>query len=227
MSYSPIAYTIPNYRDYKNYWLKAYEPDTTTPKVISFDEDGSVEVSKVKFNKDGFPVSSSNALVIPHIEGRYDLWAFPTEDDADNNDTSNALRFADDLQGGNVNESVDSYLTLAGWQSSTNPKEGDQVSLVERTTGNNGGFIGVVIAGTSTADGIGVIAHNTLVFSLVVIDQTGEIDKYGAIKGEDVTTIVQYVADNLGLVSFPPNTAATPYIIDSVKTTIPTVFILV
>lgn len=97
MAYAPIAFTIPNYRDYKNYWLKAYEPSTTTPKAISIDGDGSVLVAKVQLNKDGFPVSAGSALIIPFIDGAYDLYAFPTEEEADNNDTVNALRFADNI----------------------------------------------------------------------------------------------------------------------------------
>jgi hypothetical protein len=95
MSYSPIAYTIPNYRDFHDYWLKAYEPSTTAPKSIKLD--GDVEVGKVQLNADGFTVSAGSALVIPYIEGAYDLWAFPTEAEADANDTSNALRFANDV----------------------------------------------------------------------------------------------------------------------------------
>lgn len=100
MAYSPIAFTIPNYRDYKNYWLKAYEPSTTTPKAISLNSEGTVLVSKVQLNKDGFPVSAGDALIIPYISGFYDLFAFRTEIEADNNDTSNALRFADNISAG-------------------------------------------------------------------------------------------------------------------------------
>ena len=100
MAYSPIAFTIPNYRDYKNYWLKAYEPSTTTPKAIALNSEGTVLVSKVRLNKDGFPVSAGDALIIPYIDGAYDLWLFPTESDADNNDTSNALRIADNITAG-------------------------------------------------------------------------------------------------------------------------------
>jgi len=100
MAFTPIAFTIPNYRDYKNYWLKAYEPSTTTPKAMSLDSEGSTLVSKVQLNKDGFPVSAGEALIIPYISGFYDLFAFRTEAEADNNDTSNALRFADNISSG-------------------------------------------------------------------------------------------------------------------------------
>jgi len=98
MSFSPIAFTIPNYRDYSDWWLKAYEPGTTTPKNIALDSDGSILVAKVQLNSDGFTVSAGSALVIPFISGSYDLWLFPTESEADANDTANALQFADNIQ---------------------------------------------------------------------------------------------------------------------------------
>lgn len=97
MAYAPIAFTIPNYRDYKKYWLKAYEPSTTNVKALSIDAEGTILVAKVQLNKDGFPVSAGDALIIPYINGAYDLYAFPTAEEADNNDTVNALRFADNI----------------------------------------------------------------------------------------------------------------------------------
>lgn len=97
MSFSPIAFIAPNYRDYKNEWLKAYEPGTTTPKTMSLDSIGTTLVAKLQLNKDGFIVSAGGALVIPYIDGPYDLWLFPSDVEADNNDTSNALRVADDI----------------------------------------------------------------------------------------------------------------------------------
>jgi hypothetical protein len=97
MSFSPIAFIAPNYRDFKNDYLKAYEPGTTTPKVIALDSAGAVQVAKLQLNADGFIMSAGNAIVIPYINGSYDLWLFPTEAEADANDTSNAERLADNL----------------------------------------------------------------------------------------------------------------------------------
>ena len=54
MAYSPVAFIAPNYRDYKNYWLKAYEQGTTTPKVMALDDQGAVTVAKLQINQDGF-----------------------------------------------------------------------------------------------------------------------------------------------------------------------------
>lgn len=97
MAFSPIAFTAPNYRDYKNEWLKAYEPGTPTPKPMATDSTGNTLISKAQLNKDGFIVSAGQALIIPYLNGAYDLWLFPTEPEADANDTSNALRIADNI----------------------------------------------------------------------------------------------------------------------------------
>lgn len=95
MSFSTIAYIAPNYRDYKNWWLKAYEPGTTTPKEMATDSTFTVLIAKAEINKDGFIVSAGGTLIIPYIDDYYDLWLFPTEAEADANDTVNAERVAD------------------------------------------------------------------------------------------------------------------------------------
>ena len=101
MALSPIAFIAPNYRDFKTWWLKAYETGTTTPLIggMALDSEGATTVAKLQLNADGFIIASGGALVIPYIDGAYDLWLFPTESEADNNDTSSALRLADDLGG--------------------------------------------------------------------------------------------------------------------------------
>ena len=53
MAFSPIAFVAPNYRDYKNYWLKAYEPGTTTPKYMATDSNLVTLISKAELNADG------------------------------------------------------------------------------------------------------------------------------------------------------------------------------
>jgi hypothetical protein len=143
MALSPIAFTIPNYRDYKNYWLKAYIPATTTPKVMALDKDGVTTVAKLQLNKDGFPESAGGALVIPYIDGSYDLYAFPTEAEADANDTSNALRFADDISAGiDFSGVTRKFNTLEGSPDSlvnaSDVSIGDTIYVDERTEGNGG-----------------------------------------------------------------------------------------
>ena len=110
MALSPIAFIAVNYRDFKNNWLKAYEPGTTTPKTMALDSEGATTVAKLQLNADGFLIASGGALVIPYIDGAYDLWLFPTEAEADANDTSNAERLADDITGALTSSSVDLLL---------------------------------------------------------------------------------------------------------------------
>lgn len=99
MAWLPIANVAINYRDYGNNWIKAYDVGSTTPKAMALQSTGGTQVAKLEINTDGFLVSASAALVIPYINGLYDLWMFPTEAEADANDTSNALRIADGSQG--------------------------------------------------------------------------------------------------------------------------------
>ena len=99
MAFFATSFLAVNYRDYKNYWVKAYFASTTTPKPMATDSTGGVLVSKLEVNSDGFIVTAGGAVIIPYIEGRYDAWLFPTEAEADNNDTSNAIRIADNLSG--------------------------------------------------------------------------------------------------------------------------------
>tara|TARA_R110001632_G_scaffold228994_1_gene364692 strand:- start:121 stop:537 length:417 start_codon:yes stop_codon:yes gene_type:complete len=108
MSYAPVAFIAPNYRDFKTYWLKAYEPATTTPKTIGIIVNVLVEVAKLQLNADGFFVSAGGAIVMPYINGRYDAYLFRTEAEADANDTSSAIRVADNISptGGEI-ESID------------------------------------------------------------------------------------------------------------------------
>ena len=99
MAYSPIAYTLPEYDRnlYKNYWLKAYEQGTTTPKNMATDSAGSNAAAKFELDAQGFPVTAGDVRIIPFIDGSYDLWLFPTEAEADSNTTTNAIQLADNI----------------------------------------------------------------------------------------------------------------------------------
>jgi|GEM_PF-3082115 len=97
MSLSPVSYIAPNYRDYQGWWLKAYVASTTTPKAISLDASGNVQVAKLQLNANGFIVSAGGAIVTPYIAGIYDAYLFPNEESADNNNTTNAIRVANNI----------------------------------------------------------------------------------------------------------------------------------
>jgi len=97
MALAPIALIAPNFSGYANYWLKSYEQGTTTPLSMYTDSGGGTAMAKAEINTNGFIITSGSALVIPWINGDYDLWLFSTEALADANDTSSALQLADDL----------------------------------------------------------------------------------------------------------------------------------
>lgn len=173
MAFAPITFVATNYRDYKNWWLKAYEPGTTTPKPMSDNDTGSPQAAKYEIDKDGWPVTAGSAIVNPHIDGDYDIWLFPTEADADANDTTNALRLADDLSspgssiGGYASYEFDTVvdaqngITIGG--QSVILKEGDVIRIEERDDA-----LFDVIAGTGTANGFNIISHGTLSLSFVL-----------------------------------------------------------
>lgn len=167
MALSPIAFIAPNFRDFSTWWLKSYEPSTTTPKTMALDSAGVVTVAKLELNADGFLESAGGALVIPYIDGAYDAWLFPTEAEADANDTVNAERVADDVIAplnaagmsevliSEVSQSYD-FDTIADVVASTIVFPiGKQITVADYATGNNSGvlFFRVVSGGTGTADG--------------------------------------------------------------------------
>ena len=98
MILSPIAFIAPNYRDFKGRWIKFYEPATTTAKIIYLDQAATILVSKVQINADGFIVSAGGAIVVPYVNSGYDAYIFDSETDADDNNTSGAIRIADNIQ---------------------------------------------------------------------------------------------------------------------------------
>lgn len=170
MAFSPIAFVAPNYRDYKNWWLKAYEPGTTTPKVMADNISGNPTVAKYEINKDGFIVSSGGTLTIPFVDGDYDVWLFPTEAEADSNDTVNALRLADDLSSpGSVIGGFSTYVfdtvsdakagtTIGG--TSVTLKVNDVITIKER-----GNAVFDVVSGVANVNGYDIIQHDTLSLS--------------------------------------------------------------
>lgn len=96
-TYNAISFIAPNYRDYSSWWLKCYTPGTTSPIQLSNDSIGTTFFAKVQLDVNGFLTSDGTTLIIPHVATKYDAYLFPTEAEADANDTINALRVADDI----------------------------------------------------------------------------------------------------------------------------------
>jgi len=65
--------------------------------------------------------------------------------------------------------------TLVIWQADTSALAGDVVTTVERSTGNGGRATGKIIVGTGTANGLNIVAHNTLSLSFSLIIEDNEI----------------------------------------------------
>lgn len=174
MALSSVAFIAPNYRDYFNWWLKAYIPGTTTPQTIYLDKDGVESAAKVQLNADGFFVSSGDALVIPYIENEYDLYLFPTAEDADNNDTSNAIRVADDIEPA-FSSSTGSEKELSDAIEDEFVSEGDYVIIIDRDYGRFQYLSG------QTPNGYDIIASNGVIgLSLVLVESYRTILMYGA-----------------------------------------------
>lgn len=210
MAYAPIAFIAPNFRDFKTYWLKAYIPGGTTPKVMTLESDGGTQVSKLELNADGFLKSAGGTLVIPYINGAYDAYLFPTEAEAENNITTNAERVADNVTGVSqasldlnlINDLSQAYAfpTVNAMQISTiifpDGKELTWDGYFDQT--GLGGNSGIVTSGVHVDDGGSI-------FSLadgkyVKANQDGnrvEVTKFGAIPDDTTDVILRLEAATL------------------------------
>ena len=97
MAFSATSYLAPQFQSYKFYWIKFYEPGTTSPKSIATDSTGGTLIAKAEIDNKGFFETAGGAVFIPFIDGFYDAYLFPTEAAADANDTSSAVRIADNI----------------------------------------------------------------------------------------------------------------------------------
>lgn len=192
MAFAPVSVIASHYKDFSGYWLKAYIPGTTTPKTMAIDSAGSGSAAKFELNVNAFFVTSGGAIVNPHIDGPYDLWLFPTEAEADANDTSNAERLADNLTAPGshlINDLSQAYefATVAAYKSSLIEfPDGKTIRLLDRVadftkiSGQSGLGFGT-IPSTSVSQSV-VIIHDVDSTGLIAYgaDPTGVIDCTGA-----------------------------------------------
>ena len=217
MAYFAIAFIAPNYRDYKNQWLKAYEPGTTTPKAMALDSAAAVTVAKLQLNADGFLKSAGDALVIPYIEGAYDLWLFPTSAEADANDTSSAIRVADDINSTNlslINDLSQAYEfpTVAAMTASTIVfPSGKVLKTTEHTSGNStGGATYTVTSGASPNTGSPSLTAG--LYARLKLCPNNTIDMYGANSGQNSSTAINIaLSEHVGRVKME----SSGYILDA------------
>lgn len=105
MAFTPVGFLAPQYENYPNYWLKFYQPSTTTPIAMATDATGATTLAKSRVNLDGFLVTDGGSIFIPYLETAYDAYLFPSEDEADANTTVNAIRVANNVLPNSINES--------------------------------------------------------------------------------------------------------------------------
>jgi hypothetical protein len=156
MAYGPISKINHQYEDFANNWLKGFEQGTTTPLSMATDAAAGTLLAKAEINTQGFIKTAGGALFIPYFNQPYDLWLFPTEAEADANDTTNAIQMAD-----NIDSSVSSGATLVTFNTvalmvaSTDLNVGDIVETAGYNTKGDGGDnrYEVVAAATGTDDG--------------------------------------------------------------------------
>lgn len=208
MAYAPIAYISPQYdsEEYANWWLKAYVANTTTPKLMALEKTASNTVAKLQLNSDGFLITIGNEIVIPYIEGDYDLWLFPTESEADDNDTSNAIQLADDIRSDSSTEGGIVYVeTVNDLLNFDDITEGLVVRCGER---DDALFKAIPFAGTDNGYNILPTAGGAFSFVLELGNNVFDVKKYGA-KGDsttDDTAAIQTCINNItqgGTLYFP------------------------
>ena len=204
MAYAPIAFTAPNYRDNANEWIKAYEPGTTTPKVMALESNGGTQVAKLQLNADGFIVSAGAALVIPYMSGAYDLWLFPTEAEADANNTANAIRLADNILGVLTDLGIEALLindlsqayefaTVSEMLATTvDFPDGKVLHVLD----NNSDY--TKLSGSTTVDGVFILKQTALNNSFSFnVQETVYAEKLGIVPGAgqtaEISTFLTYI----------------------------------
>lgn len=115
------------YENYGNYYLKAYVVDTNNAKIIYSSDEDVTGFDKVLLDVEGF------TPFIPHISGRFDLWLFPSEDEADENITTNALKLASNVTAETLLENAQTadYLNVGTTQILTDSKINQTYDQIE------------------------------------------------------------------------------------------------
>jgi hypothetical protein len=152
---------------------------------MSTDSSGLTTVAKAEISAGGivpigFIKTAGNVIFIPYFDEAYDLWLFPTEAEADANDTSNAIQVADNVDFlVNIGKAVTIeseaieivFDTVADMISGTLPG-GESITLAVGQTVKTKGYLAegdggdntyeIVAAATGTDDGGSFIDLNVL-----------------------------------------------------------------
>lgn len=209
MAFVAIAGTIPQYEDFPNWWMQAYEQGTTTKKVMANDSVPTTTFARLELDSQGFPNTTGNTRLIPFIDGSYDLWLFPTEQEAIDDDTSNAIQLADNIENADPsfqNSVAFQELTTVTMTANTERdyEAGDVVEAAEFSTGNGGGgTYNVVLTSSVTPNGRDIIqgvADTTISFIKRPRNDSVSLPELGILNSGDITTgfeqVCAYAAAN-------------------------------
>lgn len=129
MGYRPISGAVPQYSrnasgdSADDYYLKFYQAGTTTPLSMATDSTGGTLLAKCALNSRGEPISNNaddTTVFVPHMNADYKIILYPTETDADNNTTANAIFIVDNLSLDFLDETaVATYAAFRALDSST------------------------------------------------------------------------------------------------------------
>lgn len=192
MAFTTTAFIADQFEDFPNYWLKFYEPGTTTPKSMATDATGGTLIARAEISAGGtvpigFIKTAGDVILIPFVEDSYDAWIFPTAAEADADDTTNAERIADNISGiSGAAKSSNSVIyrdTVSDVETDAKLKIGDRVRTLGHETKADGGdnTYEIVAAGTGTHDngrfidlsGSGLQARGTFPGGLINAAQFG------------------------------------------------------
>lgn len=197
MAYLPSVQLSTTFTQYPGYWLKFYIQGTLNPLAMATDAAAGTLLARAEISSGGttpigFVKTAGDAIFQPYLNAAYDGWIFPTFAEADANDTSNAIRIADnvDLQSTEVTLSLaftKKFDTVALMAASTTLEIGDFVITAGYTAQGDGGgnSYAIVTAGTGTDDGGSFIDLSTHQ-AKGIFDGTVNVRQFGA-SGNGVT----------------------------------------
>ena len=176
MSYQPVSGIVPQYSTDDNelangYYLKFYQANTTTPLSMSTDSSGATLLVKCKLSSAGFPISNpldNSTVFIPHVNANYRLVIYPTEEDANANNTASALVNIPDVEPMLAN----TVTTSTGTQTVATALDN---RLVSQTAEDVAGTAALVDTGTAA----GEIPLNSDLGTASLVDAIGSGDLYG------------------------------------------------
>lgn len=165
MAFTPVTGLNPQYDEQDTWWLKFYKPETTTPIAMATSATGETQLAKAQLDVDGFITTDGTQLFIPFVDQSYDAYLFPTEAEADANDTINAKRIAENINpfGLGFEQEVNYYpfTITAGQTSLTVPDAPNGLILVKDGDTQEQGEVGGDVKDFTYNRGTGVILLTT------------------------------------------------------------------